>query len=102
MYFKLERSRLQFLKLGSYSILLEFSSLDLKSFVVLDNMLTSLILKYFILLESVYKKKSTLLFGLYCVRIVLSSADPNFFPVGKRTVYKLGLSPFLFLLLLTS
>lgn len=67
------------------STLMEFGSLALKSFAVLDKMPISLNLKYFSFGNS--KKKSALLFSLYCGHSLLSSVDPSFSSVGKRTVY---------------
>lgn len=107
MCFRLERSHLHvfffFLDfIPLYSILILLSSLDLKSFVDLDKMLTSLILKYFILLETVYRKKNCTFQPLMWPHFTCS-VDPGFFLCAKKkNSLSLGLSLLLFLLLLTS
>lgn len=80
-----------------HSILTELSSLAIKSFVLLDKMLASLMLKYFIVLETL-KKKSALRFSLYCGHILLSSVDPSFFLSREREPFLVRPFPSSFLI----
>lgn len=76
------------------STVILLSCLNLKSFIVLDKMLTCL--NYFIFLEIVYSKKKscTLLFSLYCSHILLSSRSQPF-SVWEREQFLFRLFPFL-------
>lgn len=79
------------------STVILLSCLNLKSFIVLDKMLTCL--NYFIFLEIVYsKKKVALYFSAFIVATFYFLVDPSLFLSGKENSFYLGFFPFLLLL----
>lgn len=71
----------------AYSSLILFSSLNPEAFVVLDKILPSLILKYFILLQTVYRDKFVLYFSASIVATFCFLVEiPSFSSVAKETI----------------